>query len=518
MKQIVIFNFEVLRMYDIIIKNGTIYDGTGNAPFAADIGIMDGKIACIGQNLTDGAQVIDATDRAVTPGFIDSHSHADRTLRGFPEQIEKLEQGITTNVAGQCGESPAPQRKENGCYTMGQFLKEVSQVPTGSNILCFVGHNAIRKTVVGDENRKPTAAELEAMQNLVAEAVDNGAMGISFGLGYTPGCFAETDELVALATVAREHGGMVSAHIRNESDEVVESVAEFIEILERSGAQGVYSHQKSSGHGNWGKVRQTMAMMEDAVSKGVRIYSDVYPYIAFSTSLTATFVPKKYRADGHAAIARRLSDPEIRKEIIQENRSKWGDDLSWVLVIGCSNNPEYEGYTIDELAKMRNQDPHNTALDVIKDNIVMNKGCFFTMCEEDVFFLLSHPRTMVCTDSAAAGNSNMYHPRLRATFPRVLGKYIREEKILPLEEMIRKMTSLPAQVYNIPNKGLLREGYDADICVFDPEKITDRSEFTNCTPGCEGLDLVMVSGVVAAVNGVYTGAQSGQVLFRNTGE
>lgn len=505
-------------MYDIIIKNGTVYDGSGRAPFIADIAIANGKIMRIAPNLSDGNRVIDATGRAVTPGFIDSHSHADRLLQEFPQQIEKLEQGITTNVAGQCGSSLVPRRNNASgtYYTMGQFLQEVSQTPTGANILCFVGHSTIRRAVLGDENRAPTPDELETMKSLVAEAVDSGALGISFGLIYAPGCFAETDELVALATVAREHGGMVSAHIRNESDNVIEAVEEFLEILERSGAQGVYSHQKASNRRNWGKVRQTMAMMEQAYARGIRIYSDVYPYIASSTTLKATFVPKQYQGGGDDAIAKNLSDPVIRKAIIETNRRNWGDDLSWVLVIGCCNNPEYNGKNMEQIAELRNQDSHEAVLDVIHDNLALNRACFFTMCEEDVSFLLSHPRTMVCTDSGVAGRSSMYHPRLRASFPRVLGKYIREEKILPLEEMIRKMTSLPAQVYNIPNKGLLKEGYDADICVFDPNRIADRADFLNCTAGCVGLDLVMVAGVVAAVDGVYTGSESGRVLLRQS--
>lgn len=505
-------------MYDLIIKNGSIYDGTGRKPFVADVGIVNGKIARIGSGLINGKHVIDGTGRAVTPGFIDSHSHADRTLSKYPQQIEKLEQGITTNVAGQCGASPAPRLTENGtgCYTMGQFLEDVSGISTGANILNFVGHNAIRRTVIGNADRAPTPAELEKMQMLVAEAVDHGAVGISFGLGYTPGCFADTEELVALATTAREHGGMVSAHIRNEADDVVEAVAEFLEVLERSGAQGVYSHQKSSGYRNWGKVRETMAMMDAARSKGIRVFSDVYPYIASSTTLISAFVPKEYLAGDHETIVKNLSDEEIRKKINRRNRTKWPQGLSGVLVIGCGNNPEYKGLNMEQIAHLRNQDAYDAALDVVRDNLNTNKACYFTMCEEDVSFLLSHPMTMICTDSAVAGDTNMYHPRLRASFPRVLGKYVREEKILPLEEMIRKMTSLPASVYNIPNKGLLQEGYDADICVFDPERIADKADFLNCTSGCVGLEAVLVAGEIAVKNGVFTGACNGRVLLHQT--
>ena len=370
---------------------------------------------------------------------------------------------------------------------------------------------------MGNEDRAPTAAELQTMKDLLAESVDHGSLGISFGLQYAPGCFSQTDELIELAKVAAAHGGMASAHLRNEGEFLLESVTEFIEILRQSGARGVLSHHKALHAPNWGKVHQSMALLEAAVAEGIEIYSDAYPYTASSTSLTACFIDKQYLSGSTQDILNRLADPKIRQHIKQMNVDFYGEDLSGVLVIGCGNFPEYEGLRVPEIAKLQGTDDHHDAvLAILQGSLESNKACYFSMCEEDIKFVLSHPRTMVCTDSSVAATNAVYHPRLRASFPRVLGKYVREEKIVPLEEMIRKITSLPAHVYNLPTKGLLKEGYDADICVFDPDKIIDRSEYCNCSLGCEGLNYVLVGGGIAAVNGVSTGARNGCVLLRNS--
>ena len=501
-------------MYDLIIRNGSILDGTGSEAIVCDIAVKDGVIAKIGTNLSGAQQEIDATGLTVTPGFIDSHSHADNAIVKFPELKEKVEQGITTNIAGQCGSSPAPRKDpETGTYKyFGDFIRKHADDAIGSNTAIHVGHNALRNAVIGNVNRAPTAEELEQMKSLLAEAMESGAIGLSFGLGYTPGCYADTAELIELAKVAARYGGIVSAHTRSEGIHQNEAIAEFIEVLRKSGARGVISHHKASRKQYWGKVRASLAMVDAAVEEGIDVYSDVYPYTAFSTGLAATFIPVEYRAGTSADLDRRLEDPEFRTMI----KSAWinnpDDDLSWVLMVICSNHREYDGMTIPEIAKLRNQSPYDAVFDLIQECHPTAKGCFFTMSDDDVKMVMAHPRTMICTDSSVGAGNPVFHPRLRGSFPRVLGKYVREEKVVPLSEMIRKMTSLPAHVYGLKNKGLLKEGYDADICIFDAEKIIDHASFTECQLGCEGLNYVITAGQIIVEDGIHNGKRFGKVI------
>lgn len=517
-------------MYDYIIKNGMVIDGTGAARFRADVAIKDGKIARVAEHIQAEGRVIDAAGLVVTPGFIDSHSHSDGAMLVWPDQVEKIEQGITLSVGGQCGASLAPLDKSitpenckeipgfgketDVCCTMGTLLNIAKDVPQGSGLILFVGHRALRRAAMGLENRAPTEAELQIMKDHLAEAMAHGALGVSFGLIYPPSCYAMTDELIALAKVVKEHGGMVAAHIRNESDQVIEATAEFIEILRQSGVRGVLSHHKAAGKNNWHKTDTTLKMIDDAIAEGIDIYLDVYPYIASSTSLSVTLIPKELHAGGVAGIRECLSNPEKRAEIRALDEQRWGNDLSWIQVSRCAAYPEYEGLRLDEIAALRGQDMYDAAFDIIHDSDNAVSASFFTMCEEDVKHVMSHPRAMICTDSSVACGSKAYHPRLRGTFPRALGKYVREEQVVPLEEMIRKMTSLPAMVYDLGGKGRVAEGYDADLCIFDSEKITDRATYTDCHARAEGLNYVLVAGEIVVENAVYNGKRKAKVLLR----
>ncbi len=499
-------------MYDLIIKNGTVIDGSGSAPYSADIAVKEGKIVCIGSNLTDAEQIIDASGLTVTPGFIDSHSHSDSAIMNNPDQLEKIEQGITFSIGGQCGGSAAPYRKGDTIHTMGEFLANAADVPQGSNISVFVGHGTLRRMVMGTELRAPTPAELEKMKDLLREGIEHGAMGISFGLIYTPSCYAQTDELIELAKVAGEYNALVVAHIRNEGDKLIEAVEEFMSVIKASGTRGVFSHHKAPYKTNWGKVKTTLKMIDDANASGMDVYCDVYPYIASHTSLSARFIPKELHAKGAAGLVELLSDPAQRAELKEINIKKSGTDLNWVLVASCKNHPEYEGLRIPEIAALRGTDGHDAVFDLIRDSGNVCQACYFSMCEEDVETVLAHPRAMICTDSGVAGGRTVFHPRLKATFPRVLGRYVREKKITTLPEMIRKMTSMPAHVYNLSGKGLIKEGYDADICIFDAEKIIDRSEFTDCVQKNEGLNYVLVAGEVVVEDAVHNGKRLGKVV------
>ena len=499
-------------MYDLIIRGGTVIDGTGAQPYPAELAVRDGKIAAIGCGLSGAKQVIDATGLVVTPGFIDSHSHSDGSLLRFPQQKEKLEQGITTAVAGQCGSSPAPSVKAGELHTFGEFIAEASAIPLGCNQTVYVGHGAIRKAVMGNVNADPTPEQLAQMKALLSEAMEHGALGLSFGLMYNPGCYSKTEELIALAKVVAQYDGVISAHIRNESDFVEEALEEFLFVLRQAKVRGVYSHHKACGKRNHGKVRKTMAMLERAREEGVAVWCDAYPYIASSTSLSASFVDKIYRTGKPGDMAAAVADPVIREKLLQATGQRWGDDLSWVLVTNCPGAAEYNGFDLGQIAKLRGTTHAEAALDLVQLSPEKNSACFFSMDHEDMQFVLSHPLTMICTDSGVSSGAKMFHPRLRGSFPRALGKYVREEGIVSLQEMIRKMTSLPASVYRLSGKGVLMVGADADICVFDPDIICDTAQFLKPALPNVGLSYVFVGGKLAVRDGEVTGALAGRML------
>ena len=505
-------------MYDLIIKNGRIIDGTGSPAYLSDLAIKDGKIARIAQNITGGKQVIDATGLTVTPGFIDSHSHSESSIVPYPDQVEKAEQGITTSIGGQCGASRAPAgigHTGSEIYkTMGTFLDAVKDIPLGSNLATFVGHGTLRKAVVGLYDRDPSEEELQKMGELLREGMEHGALGISFGLTYPPGCFAKIEELIYLATVAAQCGGLAAAHIRDEGYQLIEACEEFIHILKASGARGVISHHKAMYPENWGKVNVTLEMIDRANREGCEVYCDVYPYTASDTTVSSRFIPKTYRSGGTPAMVKNLKDTQIREKIKKVNIEKFGpeDDLRWTLISRCPAFPEYLGLRLNEIAKLRGQDVYDTVFDLIIENKNDCEAFYFLMCEADMETVLSHPKAMVCTDSSVRGNEQIYHPRLRGSFPRVLGRYVRQRGIVALPEMIRKMTSMPAAVYGLHSKGLLQEGLDADICIFDADKIIDRSDYTDCHARAEGLNYVLINGKVAVENAVYNGTRAGKVL------
>ena len=514
-------------MYDFIIKNGRIIDGTGSPAYWSDLAIKGGKIVRIAKNIIGGKHVIDASGLTVTPGFIDSHSHSDSSILDFPDQVEKIEQGITTSIGGQCGSSKAPISIDHIAYdvasygkstevykTMGTFLDIARDIPLGSNLATFVGHCALRNAVIGPYDRAPSKDELEKMAVLLREGMAHGALGVSFGLIYPPSCFAKTDELIYLATVAAECGGMISAHIRDEGDRLIEACEEFITIIRSSKAKGIFSHHKAMYKENWGNVKLTLEMIDKANQEGCDIYCDVYPYTASHTSLSARFIPKEYHSGGTNALVKNLTDVSIREKIKKVNIEKFGadDDLNWVLITKCAAYPEYKGLRLSEIAKIHGKDVYDTIFDMLIASKNSCTACYFLMCEEDLETVLSHPRAMIGTDSSVRGSSNVYHPRLRGTFPRVLGRYVRERGVVSLPEMIRKMTSLPATVYRLQDKGLLKEGFDADICIFDSEKIIDRSDYTSCHERATGLNYVLINGTVVVENAVYNGIKAGKVL------
>ncbi len=495
-------------MYDILIKNGLLLDGTGAPGVQMQIAIKDGKIAKISREITgEAAMVIDAAGQVVTPGFIDSHSHSDQQFFAVPGQTEKVEQGITTSVAGQCGYSIC------GRDAPG-FWEDGKNHPLGANMAVLIGHGTIRFMVMGTENREPTAQELEAMKGHLRSAMEQGAMGVSFGLTYVPGCYAKTPELIEMAKVVADYDGIVAAHIRNEGVNLVNATAEFIEVVRQSGARGVLSHHKVCGHGCWGAVNTTLAMVDKAVEEGLELYLDVYPYVASHTKFSNCLIPSPWRADGVDALLQKIRQPENIQQMRDAYYKRY-ENTEWIQLTYCPGKPEYVGLRMSEIAALRGQDEFDAMLDIVELTKDDAKACFFSICEEDVQKVMAHPRAMICTDSGVrSATMATYHPRLRGSFPRALGRYVRERKVVDLPEMIRKMTSLPAAVYRFLNKGLLKEGFDADICIFDPDRILDQAEFADPSGHAIGLSYTIVGGKIAAKDAFATGELGGKLLYR----
>lgn len=503
-------------MYDLIIKNGTLVDGSGSAPLTADLAISGGKIAAIAPSIDASLadKVLDASGLTVTPGFIDSHSHSDRSILPYPDQKEKLEQGIIMSVTGQCGGSQAPKRQADGTlYKMSDFQADAAKVPQGSGAVNLVGHGTIRSAVMANENRDPSFEELEQMKALLRDAMESGAIGMSVGLIYVPSCYSKTEELVEMAKVVAEYNGLLTAHIRNEGDKLLEAIGEFLSIIKAANVRGVISHLKAAEKHNWGKVQTAIQMIEEANAEGFDVHFDAYPYNASSTSLIARVLPSHFHPAGIKNPMDILDMPETLNAIRSWAKDRWNGDFSWILITTCKDHPEYEGKRLSEIAAMRGSDDQlETSYELLRETGNKVNACYFTMCEEDVELALSHPKGMICTDSAAACGASSYHPRLRASFVRALSHYCLEKGIVTLPEMIRKMTSLPAKVYGLPSKGLLAPGYDADICIFDAGKLHACSDFTHCTDKNEGLSYVLVAGEVVVEDGVHNGKRNASVV------
>jgi len=498
-------------MFDLVLKNGLILDGSGKEGYVADIAVKDGKIAAIGKDLGESAETLDVTGLAVSPGWIDSHSHSDNAIPAFPDMKEKIEQGITMSVTGQCGGSAAPSKT----YSSEAFMAEMTQMPFGSGAVMLVGHNTLRRRVMQEEKRDPTPAELEEMKRLLAEAMDAGAIGMSFGLYYVPGCYSKTEEAIALAKVVAEKGGLLAAHIRNESDKLEEAVAEYLEIVKQSGCRAVISHHKAGGKENWGKVKKTLQMVDKANAEGSDIYVDVYPYIASHTSLKSRFIPSKFHPEGTTNAVKLLEDPEFCQRLKAWSIAQWGEEkIDWCLITISPKMRELEGMKLYQAAEYLGfTDQFDAIYHMLRITNGALNGCFFSMCEEDVEYVMAHPRAMICTDSGVAMNAAKFHPRLRASFPRALGRYARERQVVSIPEMIRKMTSLPAAVYGMHHKGHLAVGYDADLCVFDPETICETNDYVHCELPNEGLAYVVVDGKIVVKDGVYNGVRAAR-LYR----
>jgi N-acyl-D-amino-acid deacylase len=527
-------------MLDILIKNGLVVDGTGKPAFKADVGIAAGRIALVAEGIEqETKRTIQAPGLYLAPGFIDPHTHSDLTLLADPRAESKIHQGVTTEVIGNCGFSPAPLlgaaveevRAEAELLgidvtwtSVAEYLECLRHPGITVNVVPLVGHNTVRGSVLGYDDVQPEPAKQAEMERLVADAMEQGARGLSTGLFYPPGFYARTEEVINLARVAAHHGGIYASHIRSESDLLLEAVAEAIEIGEQAEINVEVAHLKLAGYHNWGDVDRLIVMLEEARARDVRLGCDQYPYNASSTWLAA-MLPYWAQAGGAKATAERLGSPDVRAQLRkdwEENRVEWEDrggvrDWTDILVSECDTRPEVLGKSIAEIAAAEGKDPLEAAFDLI----VVSKGqvgcVWFDQSEENVRTLMRHPMVVVGSDGSSMSPHGVLgqrrpHPRSYGTFPRVLGRYVREEKVLSLEEAVKKMTSVTAERFDLTDRGVIREGSWADLVLFDPQTVTDRATFTDPHQYPVGIPYVVVNGVVVIDQGQHTGALPGQVL------
>jgi N-acyl-D-amino-acid deacylase len=523
--------------YDLLILNGSLYDGSGGEPRQADMGIRGDRIVEIGHlDRSSSLQVIDAEGLAVCPGFIDVHTHTDLSLLVDPRAQSKIRQGVTLEIGGNCGDAIFPLNGETAARLREEWRKEYEIEADWSDLAGFnsalrkkgiafnyatlAGHGAIRTAAMGIENRPPTSAELEAMKNHLQIALEQGALGLSTGLEYTPGSFASTDEIVALCKLVARHDGVYATHMRNEDLTVEEALAEALRIGRESGVSLQISHLKACQKRNWFKTPLLLKAIEKAHNQGLNVHADRYPYTAYGTSLRMLF-PLWAREGKDEDFVARLKDAELWEKMAMFARDKIAATGSWASIMitqtTASSRRDYQGKTIEELAAAENKDPLEFARNLLIDEKGQVGMCGFSMSEEDTENTLTFPLTMVGSDGSAISPSGllgkgMPHPRFYGTFPRYLGHYVREKKILPLAEAIRRITALPAEKFGLKKRGRLAQGCFADVVVFNPVTIIDQATFVQPHQYPIGIDQVIVNGEIVVAKGEQSGKLPGKII------
>ncbi|MDD2574166.1 MAG: D-aminoacylase [Bacillota bacterium] len=532
-------------MFDLVIKNAKVIDGSGGPWYKADVAVKDGKISKIGKFKDVAADnIIDAAGKVVSPGFIDAHSHSDFVAAAINNAEGKITQGVTTEVSGVCGITAAPVNPDTisqlkqylGAFmpkglklnwewrSLGDWMDIVDKQGNATNLAMFVGHGSIRIAVMGFANRAPSAGELEDMKKLVRQSMEQGALGISTGLIYPPGCYSDKEELIELCKVIAEYGGIYVTHMRNESGEIIPALEEAIDIGRQSGCAVHISHHKVAGRSNLGLINKTLGMMEEARLEGIDVTCDVYPYIAGSTLISA-LLPKWVHDGGVDKMLNRLKDSDIRDKIakeLEEDVPGWENLVKnggWdkIMICSCINNKSWEGRTIKDIADELGVKPAEALFDII----ISERGdvtiALFMMDEDDNKKIVAHRLSMIGSDGFASSFSGILsqgkpHPRSLATFPRVLGRYVRENKVISLETAIWKITGFAAQRFGLHDRGLIREGLQADLVVFDPDTIIDKADYKNPFQQAEGIDYVIMKGEIVVDHKVCTGKVLGCTL------
>lgn len=529
-------------MLDLVLKNGRVVDGTGTPWFFGDVGIKDGAIVEIGRVNQKAQAIINIYGQVVSPGFIDGHCHSDLMVLDEPESEIKLQQGVTTEVVGNCGMTPAPFTKQTldllrsyvepvlgkterewSWETVEQYINSLHNAKPSENVATYVGHGTLRIAVMGFENRPASDGELDRMKGLLEEALQAGAVGLSLGLMYAPGNYTPREELVELGSVLQRFDGLLATHIRGEGDSLIPSIEEVIWIAERCSVPLQISHLKAAGKSNWGNVTRAMEIVEDARSRGIDVTCDVYPYTAGSTTLT-TLLPPWALEGGVSRALERLKDPSTREKIKEELRREhdgWDNlvaSTGWesVYVSSLSKGPDatLEGKHLSEISETRGVDPTECMMDLLLEQDGKASIVFFHMAGTDVEQVLRWDRSLIASDSLH-DQAEKPHPRLYGTFPRVLGRYVREKKLLTLEEAIRKMTSFPARRFKLGKRGLVAPGYAADLVVFDPGAISDEATYDDPKRSPEGISCVLVNSEMAVESGVHRGARAGRAIERS---
>ena len=531
-----------VAMADLVIRGGMVVDGTGAPPHVADVVVGDGRILAIEHPYTGAARrSLDARGKIVAPGFIDIKTHSDWTLPVVPAAESKVRQGVTTEVIGHCGYSVAPALPGRVEMLREYLAPSAPWLPfrettfaeyaetfprTSVNTIMQVGHNTLRLMTMGMERREPKPDELTSMQRLLEEALDAGALGLSSGLFTAPGSYAESAEMAALGQVLRRHGASYATHVRNESDHVFAAIDEALAVAEACDIRVQIVHLKLSGTNNWGQAPKVLAAIDAARSRGLRVHCDQYPYTAAGNPLR-NLLPMWAQDGGVETILARLAAPamrtRIRADIAASGLTSFGRIPSWdaVRIAISPHHPEYAGTTIAEIADQRSCDP----IDAVCDCLIADRGAtrvvIASMSEDDVREILRSPTVFVGSDSFALSPSGITgtgkpHPRTYGTFPRVLGHYVRDLRLLSLPTAIYKMTGGPAAALGLIERGLIRENYRADITVFDPETIADRATYDDPHQYPTGIETVVVNGIIVVDGGEHVGTRPGHVLRRSS--
>lgn len=496
--------------YDLVIRGGRLIDGSGNPAIRADIALKDGRIAAVGRIPQSAGEAIDATGMVVAPGFIDVHTHAENITR-LPQAENFVRMGVTTLVTGNCGGS---------ALDVAEFFRKVEQARPSVNVATLIGHNTVReKAMGGDFDRAPTEAELGEMKSLVDRAMQDGAVGLSTGLIYLPGTFSKTEEIIELARVAAQYDGIYASHMRSEGTGIFDALHELFRISREAKIRAEISHIKLSGKTMWGKADSVLDAIEKARAEGLEITQDQYAYTASSTTLS-TLIPKSAREGGAAEFRKRMDDPQQKAAIVAEMKRdlerSGRSSFDYAVIASYSRDRSLNGKNVVEAARLkRGSDSLDNQIELVLE-IHRNGGAsavFHGMNEDDVRVFLRHPNTMIASDSGVREfGESVPHPRGYGNNARVLARYVREQPVLRLEDAIRRMSSLPAQTFRLPRRGLLREGYQADLIVFDPKQVSDHATFGDPHHYSTGIRDVLVNGKPVLRNGEMTREGSGRPI------